>query len=65
MPMLGTEDIHTTAISDLVILFLGVGSAVIDNVPLVAASILVCFQLLLTILFGILLPILLGQVEVC
>lgn len=37
--MLGTEDIHTTAISDLVILFLGVGSAVIDNVPLVAASI--------------------------
>lgn len=39
MPMLGTEDIHTTAISDLVILFLGVGSAVIDNVPLVAASI--------------------------
>jgi len=41
MPMLGTEmsysyESHT--VSDLVILLLGVGSAVIDNVPLVAAS---------------------------
>jgi Na+/H+ antiporter NhaD/arsenite permease-like protein len=41
MPMLGTEmhysyEAHT--VSDLVILMLGVGSAVIDNVPLVAAS---------------------------
>jgi Na+/H+ antiporter NhaD/arsenite permease-like protein len=41
MPMLGTEmhysyEAHT--VSDLVILLLGVGSAVIDNVPLVAAS---------------------------
>ncbi len=40
IPLLGTEP--TTAgykVSDLVILILGVGSAVIDNVPLVAASI--------------------------
>ena len=37
MPMLGTELLHT-GVSDLVILLLGVGSAVIDNVPLVAAS---------------------------
>ncbi|SFZ89338.1 Na+/H+ antiporter NhaD [Flaviramulus basaltis] len=38
MPMLGTE-IHTgEGVSDLVVLLLGVGSAVIDNVPLVAAS---------------------------
>lgn len=37
MPMLGTE-LHHTGVSDLVILLLGVGSAVIDNVPLVAAS---------------------------
>ncbi|WP_166966217.1 sodium:proton antiporter NhaD [Yeosuana marina] len=41
MPLLGTEthyayEAHT--VSDLVILLLGVGSAVIDNVPLVAAS---------------------------
>ncbi len=38
MPGLGTE-LHSTKISDLVVLLLGVGSAVIDNVPLVAASI--------------------------
>lgn len=38
MPKLGTELAGGT-ISDLVILILGVGSAVIDNVPLVAASI--------------------------
>ena len=37
MPMLGTE-LHHTSVSDLVMLLLGVGSAVIDNVPLVAAS---------------------------
>lgn len=37
MPMLGTE-IHHGGVSDLVVLLLGVGSAVIDNVPLVAAS---------------------------
>jgi len=37
MPMLGTELNHG-GVSDLVILLLGVGSAVIDNVPLVAAS---------------------------
>ena len=37
MPMLGTE-LPNTGVSDLVILLLGVGSAVIDNVPLVAAS---------------------------
>ena len=38
IPMLGTE-IHTgEGVSDLVVLLLGVGSAVIDNVPLVAAS---------------------------
>ena len=36
MPMIGTE--HSGSISDLVVLLLGVGSAVIDNVPLVAAS---------------------------
>jgi Na+/H+ antiporter NhaD/arsenite permease-like protein len=36
-PMLGTE-LHGEGVSDLVILALGVGSAVIDNVPLVAAS---------------------------
>ena len=35
-PMLGTE--FHTEISDLVILMLGFASAVIDNVPLVAAS---------------------------
>ncbi|NNC50967.1 MAG: sodium:proton antiporter NhaD [Flaviramulus sp.] len=38
MPRLGTE-LHTgEGVSDLVVLLLGVGSAVIDNVPLVAAS---------------------------
>ena len=37
MPMLGTE-LHHAGVSDLVMLLLGVGSAVIDNVPLVAAS---------------------------
>ena len=38
MPKMGTETLGAT-VSDLVILILGVGSAVIDNVPLVAASI--------------------------
>ncbi|HBK83555.1 MAG TPA: sodium:proton antiporter [Flavobacterium sp.] len=38
VPLLGTE-LHSTHISDLVVLFLGIGSAIIDNVPLVAASI--------------------------
>ncbi|MEZ4969691.1 MAG: sodium:proton antiporter NhaD [Flavobacteriaceae bacterium] len=38
MPMLGTES-NGELVSDLVVLFLGVGSAIIDNVPLVAASI--------------------------
>ena len=37
MPMMGTEMVGTE-VSDIVILLLGVGSAVIDNVPLVAAS---------------------------
>ncbi len=37
MPLMGTE-MANTHVSDLVILLLGVGSAVIDNVPLVAAS---------------------------
>ena len=37
MPMLGTE-LHHSGVSDIVVLLLGVGSAVIDNVPLVAAS---------------------------
>ena len=37
MPMLGTE-LHHEGVSDIVILLLGVASAVIDNVPLVAAS---------------------------
>ncbi|MBU3823078.1 sodium:proton antiporter NhaD [Flavobacteriaceae bacterium XHP0103] len=37
MPLLGTE-LHHAGVSDLVVLLLGVGSAVIDNVPLVAAS---------------------------
>ncbi len=36
-PMIGTE-MAGTQVSDLVVLLLGVGSAVIDNVPLVAAS---------------------------
>lgn len=37
VPMLGTE-LHHSGVSDLVIILLGIGSAVIDNVPLVAAS---------------------------
>ena len=37
VPMMGTES-HGELVSDLVVLILGVGSAVIDNVPLVAAS---------------------------
>lgn len=37
MPLLGTEA-AATSISDLVVLLLGISSAVIDNVPLVAAS---------------------------
>lgn len=37
MPQLGTE-IEAGGVSDLVVMLLGVGSAVIDNVPLVAAS---------------------------
>ncbi|MBD3864406.1 sodium:proton antiporter NhaD [Olleya marilimosa] len=37
MPMMGTE-LHHEGVSDLVIILLGIGSAVIDNVPLVAAS---------------------------
>lgn len=37
MPLMGTE-MAGTQVSDLVIILLGVGSAVIDNVPLVAAS---------------------------
>ncbi|MCK0110467.1 sodium:proton antiporter NhaD [Flavobacteriaceae bacterium S0825] len=36
-PMLGTE-LDPQGVSDLVVLLLGIGSAVIDNVPLVAAS---------------------------
>ena len=38
VPMLGTEH-GSTNLSDLVVLLLGAGSALIDNVPLVAASI--------------------------
>jgi Na+/H+ antiporter NhaD/arsenite permease-like protein len=38
MPMLGTEIHQGEGVSDLVVLLLGVSSAVIDNVPLVAAS---------------------------
>lgn len=38
MPALGTEA-RTGVVSDLVVLILGIGSAIIDNVPLVAASI--------------------------
>jgi len=37
MPMLTTE-LAGTRVSDLVVMLLGVGSAIIDNVPLVAAS---------------------------
>ncbi|WP_100612192.1 sodium:proton antiporter NhaD [Confluentibacter lentus] len=38
MPRLGTEMHVGEGVSDLVVLLLGVGSAIIDNVPLVAAS---------------------------
>ena len=37
MPLMGTELVGTV-VSDLVVVLLGIGSAVIDNVPLVAAS---------------------------
>ncbi|NNK12322.1 MAG: sodium:proton antiporter NhaD [Flavobacteriaceae bacterium] len=37
MPMMGSESMGQS-VSDLVIMILGVGSAIIDNVPLVAAS---------------------------
>jgi Na+/H+ antiporter NhaD/arsenite permease-like protein len=37
VPLIGSE-LDGTLVSDLVVLLLGVGSAVIDNVPLVAAS---------------------------
>ncbi|WP_299051397.1 sodium:proton antiporter NhaD [uncultured Polaribacter sp.] len=37
IPQLGTE-MHQGGVSDLVVMLLGIGSAVIDNVPLVAAS---------------------------
>jgi len=37
MPMVGTE-LPSAQVSDLVVILLGIGSAVIDNVPLVAAS---------------------------
>jgi Na+/H+ antiporter NhaD/arsenite permease-like protein len=37
IPLMGTE-IAGTNVSDLVVMLLGVGSAIIDNVPLVAAS---------------------------
>jgi Na+/H+ antiporter NhaD/arsenite permease-like protein len=37
VPRLGTE-LHGGGVSDLVVMLLGIGSAVIDNVPLVAAS---------------------------
>ncbi len=37
IPMMGTE-LPGTQVSDLVVILLGIGSAVIDNVPLVAAS---------------------------
>ena len=37
VPQLGTE-MHEGGVSDLVVMLLGIGSAVIDNVPLVAAS---------------------------
>ncbi|MFT4576190.1 MAG: Na+/H+ antiporter NhaD/arsenite permease-like protein [Polaribacter sp.] len=37
IPLMGTE-LTGTKVSDLVVMLLGVGSAVIDNVPLVAAS---------------------------
>ena len=37
IPLIGTE-LEGTHVSDLVVILLGIGSAVIDNVPLVAAS---------------------------
>ncbi|MFY0604899.1 MAG: sodium:proton antiporter NhaD [Flavobacteriaceae bacterium] len=37
VPLMGTE-LPNTGVSDLVVMLLGIGSAVIDNVPLVAAS---------------------------
>lgn len=37
VPLLGTE-LHGKGVSDLVVILLGLGSAIIDNVPLVAAS---------------------------
>ena len=37
VPLMGSE-LPSTEVSDLVVMLLGVGSAVIDNVPLVAAS---------------------------
>jgi len=37
IPLVGTE-LDGTGVSDLVVILLGVGSAIIDNVPLVAAS---------------------------
>lgn len=37
IPLIGTE-LSGTKVSDLVVILLGIGSAVIDNVPLVAAS---------------------------
>ena len=37
IPMMGTE-LSENSVSDLVVMLLGVGSAIIDNVPLVAAS---------------------------
>lgn len=37
IPLMGTE-LAGTSVSDLVVMLLGVGSAIIDNVPLVAAS---------------------------
>jgi Na+/H+ antiporter NhaD/arsenite permease-like protein len=43
MPMLGTE-LHGEGVSDLVVILLGVGSAIIDNVPLVAASLGMFFR---------------------
>ena len=37
VPLMGTE-LEGTQVSDLVVILLGIGSAIIDNVPLVAAS---------------------------
>jgi len=37
IPLMGSE-LEGTVVSDLVVILLGIGSAVIDNVPLVAAS---------------------------